>query len=195
MKTGWGIAVAAGAVLVAGFTGTAAAAGGAQTRTVTIEDRCDPATFNAAVAPDACVYAPGSNQRGTITFPEFAASLNPTDFGDDHWRINPSERGAQVGRGLTFAVHNEGGEFHTFTRVAKFGGGCIDLLNGPLGLTSVPECAAVVQTPGGPVPAAFVTSGVPSGGDLTVTVDTRRAGTINYQCLIHPWMRTVVTVG
>ena len=92
-------------------------------------------------------------------------------------------------------MHNEGGEFHTFTRVANFGGGCVPEVSGPLGLTPVPECAAVVETPDGPVPLAFITSGVPSGTDLSVKVDTTTAGTINYQCLIHPWMRTVVTVG
>ena len=84
MRTGLGIAVAAGALLVAGFAGTAAADGGAQTRSVTIVDRCDPATFNAdppaGVGPGTCVYAPGSNQRGTTTFREFVTSLNPHRF-------------------------------------------------------------------------------------------------------------------
>jgi len=195
MKKGWGFAVAAGALVAAGLSGTAWASGGAQSRDLTIVDRCDPASFNAAVGPGACEYAPGSNQRGTITFAEFAASLNPTAFGDDHWRFNPSERSAKVGERLTFNVHNEGGEFHTFTRVAKFGGGCVDQLNGPLELTLAPECDGVHFDPTAPPPPAFITTGVPSGMNHTVDVDTSKAGTVKYQCLIHPWMRTAVTVG
>ena len=153
MRTGIGNCCCCGRAARCGVHGDRCGGRGSADTDVTMVDRCDPATFNAAVRPGTCVYGPGSNQRGTITFPEFAASLNPTDFGDDHWTFNPSDRNADVGRGLRFAVHNEGGEFHTFTRVANFGGGCVPEVSGPLGLTPVPECAAVVETPDGPVPA------------------------------------------
>ena len=36
--------------------------------------------------------------------------------------------------GGTLEAPNKGGEDHTFTEVANFGGGCIDFLNGLLGL-------------------------------------------------------------
>ena len=96
-------------------------------------------------------------------------------------------------------MHNEGGEFHTFTRVAHFGGGCVDLpksVGAPRPAhpgARVRRCRRARRTD--LFRLAFITSGVPSGTDLSVKVDTTTAGTINYQCLIHPWMRTVVTVG
>jgi hypothetical protein len=37
------------------------------------------------------------------------------------------------------------------------------------------------------------TTGIPSGGTLTVDVP-KKSETEFYQCLIHPWMQTTVTV-
>jgi hypothetical protein len=60
------------------------------------------------------------------------------------------------------AARNRGGEEHTFTEVANFGGGCIAALNDLLGLTPVPECAGF---PGG----AFAATLVRPGGAVTTT--------------------------
>jgi hypothetical protein len=79
---------------------------------------------------------------------------------------------------LTFARLG-GGEFHTFTEVAAFGGGCVDQLNLLLGLQPVSECAA---------PGIFMTTGVAPGGQRTT--GALSAGTHRFQCLIHPWQRT-----
>jgi hypothetical protein len=68
--------------------------------------------------------------------------------------------------------------------VASFGGGCIDVLNGLLGLTPVPECAGF---PFG----AFGATLVRPGETLSVTL---APGTHRFECLIHPWMRTTVVV-
>ena len=158
------------------------------TRIVTVEDRCDPATFNEAVRPGTCV---GS---GNVLFSELAAELNPVDFGHDAWRFNFGR--ARVERGETLRAKNEGGEFHTFTEVAQFGGGCVDELNAPLGIeTQVPECLDKVTLPVvGEVPRAFLTTGVNPGASRDIA-GLDKAGTHHkFQCLIHPWMRVEVDV-
>jgi len=42
------------------------------------------------------------------------------------------------------------------------------------------------------VPVEFGISGVPAGGSLRIS--DVRPGTHLYQCLIHPWMRSVAVV-
>ena len=85
--------------------------------------------------------------------------------------------------GGTLTATNKGGEFHTFTEVAAFGGGCVDELNDLLGLTPVPECA---QAPG-----IFFSTGAGRGG--STTTGPLAAGTHRFLCLIHPWMTATVT--
>lgn len=62
-------------------------------------------------------------------------------------------------------------------------------LNDLLGLTPVVECAPEAA-PG--VPLAFVTTGVAPGGHHDVS--GLGAGRHLFECLVHPWMRAVVTV-
>ncbi len=99
---------------------------------IRVEDRCEPVSFNNALGEGACVG------NGTTTFDEFLEDLNPDDFGDDHWRFQAS--GSSIKRSESIKVVNKGGEPHTFTEVAAFGGGCVPDLNIPLLLTPVPEC-------------------------------------------------------
>jgi hypothetical protein len=175
------LSVALGVCLaVVSLTATITKASGG-TRRVSIEDKCDPATFNAAIRPGTCV------RDGGVTFAEFLSKLNPIDFGHDGWKFEFGR--GRVDRGEGLQAVNRGGEFHTFTEVQNFGGGCVDLLNGPLELTPVPECQPEAA-PG--VPLAFVTSGVPSGQSLDVP--HLAPGTHRFQCLIHPWMRSVIEV-
>jgi len=92
--------------------------------------------------------------------------------------------------GESIKVVNNGGEFHTFTEVEEFGGGCVPELNGPLELGFAPECEPTF--PDG-TPVAFAETGIPPlGGVLTVNPTSK--GTHKFICLIHPWMRTEVTV-
>jgi plastocyanin len=160
-------------LLVPAAGGSAASA----TRQVQVLDDCDPATFNAAIGPGTCV------KDGGTTFQAFIGQLLAQGRAPA-WRFAPGQ--LKLDAGGTLAAHNRGGEDHTFTEVANFGGGCIAALNDLLGLTPVPECAGF---PGG----AFAATLVPAGG--TVTTAPLPPGIHRYECLIHPWMQTTVTVG
>lgn len=146
---------------------------------VSVRDDCHAPTFNAVLGDGACVGGGGT------TFDEFLDEFRTT--GDVHkWRFNPDDVHLDLGQGLR-AV-NRGGEFHTFTEVAQFGGGCIEELNGLLGLTPVPECD---------IPGIFQQTGRPAGATLDVPAADQPAllpGLHKYICLVHPWMRTVAVV-
>jgi hypothetical protein len=116
---------------------------------VRILDKCDPATFNAN-GPVLC----DPNFDGAVTLEDFSELLTPAAFGHPAWRFNapylaidPDER---------VRVTNRGGEEHTFTEVLEveegkspFGGGRVDALNQPLGLTGLelPICLDATQSP------------------------------------------------
>ena len=155
----------------------ASTSGAAEHRRVTIRDACDPATFDAALQnPNACVR-PG----GGVAFDQFIGQLMAQGR-DAAWRFAPSKLSLSAGGSID--AYNGGGEFHTFTEVAAFGGGCVPQLNQILGLTAVPECANAG--------ALFATTGVAPGAELEGA--PLAAGTHLFQCLIHPWMRTTVVV-
>ena len=153
-----------------------ASGSGSGVQEVKLRDDCEPTSFNAAIGAGACV------KNGSVTFDRFIAELTEKRF-VGAWKNNPDQFGARVG--VTLAVVNIGGETHTFTHVAAFGGGVVPLLNDLSGNTTVaPEC---VQ------PGSFVP--IPAGGTLTIPTGPGglAAGTHRFQCCIHPWMRTTVT--
>ncbi len=157
---------------------------GPHSRRVRLLDNCDPATFNEAIPsppgqPPTCIP---HGKKHTVTFAEFLAELNPSDFGHEDWANKPDELDLDVGDSIKAVVR--GGEFHTFTKVDEFGPGCVPELNEPLGLTGPPaaDCGLIPAT------------GVLPNGLSTLTVSGLAPGTYKYMCLIHPWMRTVVTV-
>jgi hypothetical protein len=160
----------AGAALAAASIALAAPSSG----TVVMLDACDPATFNAAIGEGTC-----ERTGGGVTFDTFIGQLL-THGTAPSWRFAGP---ATVAAGGTLTAVNRGGEFHTFTKVAAFGGGCVDELNDLLGLTPVPECA---QAPG-----IFFSTGAAMGG--SVTTAPLAAGTHRFMCLIHPWMASTVT--
>ena len=82
------------------------------------------------------------------------------------------------------AVTNNGGESHTFTKVEVFGGGGVELLNGPLGLSTVDECSFLR----GPGTLPFS----PPGQSRNVA--QLALGTHRFQCCIHPWMHLTLQV-
>jgi plastocyanin len=162
---------AVGAIVAMMITTSVASAGPIHRR-VQILDDCDAATFNAALGEGACV------KDGDVTFDELIAQLLARGEAPA-WRFSPAQ--LKLDAGGTITASNRGGEFHTFSEVAAFGGGCVPELNELLGLESVPECS---------IGDIFATTGVPPGGSLTT--DQLDAGTHRFQCLIHPWQRTTV---
>jgi plastocyanin len=142
-------------------------------------DNCDGPSFNAALGPGSCV------RSGGLTFDRLIARLLEKGTVES-WRFSPERLSIDVGETIT-AV-NRGGEGHTFSEVASFGGGCIEELNALLGLTPVPECAGFPGPPGGPF---FFANFAPPGD--SVTTAPLAAGTHRFLCLIHPWMKTTVT--
>ena len=174
MRRRRGAGVAAAVVSVVALVAAAVAWAEPSNRQVQMLDNCDGPSFNATIGPGTCV------RNGGLTFEQFFAALSTG--GAPSWRFSPGRLNVEAGGTIT-AV-NRGGEFHTFTPVAAFGGGCVDELNGPLGLTPVPECG---------VPGIFGTTG--AGPGASVTTSSLGAGTQLFMCLIHPWMRTTVTVG
>jgi plastocyanin len=144
------------------------------TPVVTMHDECDPASFNATLGAGACV------RQGSVTLDQFNAQL-AANQSVAQWMFTPTEFTMRVG-GFIQAV-NTGGETHTFTEVAQFGGGMVPALNSASGNpVEAPECADLKST-----------DLVASGGTFTTAPETE-VGTSHYQCCIHPWMRATVTV-
>ena len=141
-------------------------------------DDCEPTTFNAVLGEGTCIG------NGHTTFAEFIEELEETQ--DVHkWRNQPSQMHLNVGR--TTLIENRGGEVHTFTPVAAFGGGFVPELNGISGNpVPAPECLNFGTITF--IPAGGVEEG-PTAGSSEMPVGISR-----FQCCIHPWMRTVVEV-
>lgn len=143
-------------------------------------DECDPATFNAptAVGPGFCKnVALGASTTFSQLFAKAAAGTP-----DPNWDFEPDT--LTVRAGTPIHAVNQGGEPHTFTEVAKFGGGFISGLNS--GQETVPECA------GGFSRVEVARTRILQGSQLQVTGLSK--GEHLFQCCIHPWMRTKVDV-
>ena len=145
---------------------------------ILLQDNCNPATFNAGMGAGTCQH---SSTLPGLTLEDFIATLQ-AERSVAAWNIEPGT--ISVAEGTTFSLYNTGGETHTYTEVAEFGGGAIPLLNQLSGNPVVaPECVdgllynASTVRPGEIAPHAF-----------------RGKGTWKYQCCVHPWMRQTVTV-
>lgn len=155
-----------------------------QVHVVQVQDDCHARTFNAAVGPGTCVG------DGQTRFAEAIAQLRE-EGSAGKWRFTPDRFTATDGDSLR--VRSQAGEFHTFTPVARFGGGCVPFLNRILGLRPVRECSDLLTLPDGTqVPRGFVETAVPPGGRLPVR--DLGPGLHRFQCLVHPWMHATVTV-
>ena len=105
------------------------------------------------------------------------------------WKFDPQSFDLPAGKHVE--LQNLGGEFHTWTEVANFGGGIIPELN--FGQPTVPECG----TPGVLAPETINNvylnyQDFESGA--TAGTAALPAGTHKFMCCIHPWMQTVVQV-
>ena len=142
-------------------------------------DECDPVTFNAALGPDFCRNV--TLGAFTTLSDLFAKAAEGTP--DPGWDFEPDT--VKIKEGTTLSVVDQGGEPHTFTEVAQFGGGFIAGLNAP-GEEVVPECA------GGFSSVAVAKTRILQGSQRLIT-DLPK-GKHLFQCCIHPWMRTEVEV-
>jgi plastocyanin len=161
------------AVLASRASSSARQTAGSRDRLVNMMDACDSASFAASTGnPEQCTRSHG------VTFEKFIAQLQRNGIAGA-WHFAPPEMTARVGE--TLVAVNRGGEVHTFTKVAQFGGGIVPMLNQLSGNpVQAPECLALE-------PDDFVAPG------STYHDDTISApGTTLHQCCIHPWMRTVV---
>ncbi len=144
-------------------------------------DECDPTTFNAALGPDFCRNVSLAPLGFATTISDlFAKAAAGTP--DPGWDFEPDE--VAMGRGTVLSVTNQGGEPHTFTEVASFGGGFISDLNH--GQNTVPECS------GGFSSVKVARTRILQGSHLEVTGLSK--GKHLFQCCIHPWMRVEVNV-
>lgn len=142
--------------------------------TLRIYDSCDPATFNAVFNdPTICI------KQGHVPFDRFIAELTQTQQAAQ-WRFGPQN--VELNAGENVVALNVGGEVHTFTRVARFGGGILPLLNDLTGNTTVaPECTTLESDD-------FVAPGA------LYTAELNTDELQHFQCCIHPWMRADVTL-
>lgn len=141
-------------------------------------DECDPQTFNAVLGPDFCKnVALGFATTFDDLFAKAAAGTP-----DPGWDFEPDV--LHIRKGTILSVVDQGGEPHTFTEVAKFGGGFIEPLNG--GEATVPECA------GGFANVAVAKTRILQGSRVEITGLSR--GQHHFECCIHPWMRMTVVV-
>ena len=171
------------AVLVALIMGGATFARAQQTAApitqIVALDECDPTTFNSALGADFCKNV----SLGAFTPLSALFREAQTGHPDPNWDFEPDT--LEVGEGTILNVANEGGEPHTFTEVARFGGGFIPQLNGPVA-APVPECA------GGFSNIAVARTRILQGSSLNITNLSK--GEHHFQCCIHPWMRVTVDV-
>jgi plastocyanin len=163
--------VAIGTVLLsAGLVGRALSV-----RTVDMHDACDDVSFNAAFGDGICIDGLG----GGVTVDTFLQVLERSQK-MGAWHFAPGT--VRLKEGQAVQAYNSGGEVHTFTEVAEFGGGFIPELNQLTGdLVPAPECLNI--------PALEF---IPAGE--TGTAEVKPKGMHLYECCIHPWMRATVTV-
>jgi hypothetical protein len=142
-------------------------------------DECDPTTFNNAVGADFCKNITLGASTTLQNLFLSVANSNP----DPGWDFEPDS--AVIGEGGVLSIVDQGGEPHTFTEVAKFGGGFVPPLNEP-GQDTVPECL------GGFKNIAVARTRILQGS--TIRVAGLSKGDHLFQCCIHPWMKFKVTV-
>jgi plastocyanin len=167
-----GAAAAASLVLAA----PAASAAGPQAKTMRLLDQCDKPSWDVEF-PGLCTTSAGS-----VTLTRFRAGL--AKGGNGNWWINNRNETINVGDSLHLV--NEGGIVHTFTEVKSYGQGVVAEWN-----QAVPNEPAAVNIAGNPVGFNDFATAVPPG---TTSDVVPAKGVHKYQCIIHPWLRTVVTV-
>ena len=171
-------ALLAGCLMLAGAAHALAQEAPQTPAQVVALDECDPATFNAALGPAFCHNV----TLGAFTTLKDLFDQAKAGTPDPNWDFEPDV--VSIKKGTPIIVVDQGGEPHTFTEVAHFGGGFIEDLNG--GETMAPECS------GGFKNLAVAKTRILQGSQLQVTGLSK--GEHLFECCIHPWMRVKVEV-
>lgn len=182
-------ALAVGAATMATLTMAAPAAGAATGKApiqqpMHLRDACDKPSWDAT---------PGfaglcARDAGGVSPQKFLDAI--PGGGNNNWWINT--RTVTINAGDSLIVDAQGGETHTFTQVDQFGQGVVPPFN-----AAVPNDPPFAQLGGESAnfPATFVQPPAASGPFATSRLVTGLSvGVHKFQCVIHPWMRTVVTV-
>ena len=152
-------------------------------------DECDPDTFNLPIDQGGLGSA-GGGFCHNVSLKAFGFATSLPDLvmkakagtPDPGWDFEPDQLTIQ--RGTMVSVADQGGEPHTFTEVAHFGGGFIEALNH--GEPTVPECN------GGFSNVAVAKTRIVQGSQVNITGLSK--GKHLFQCCIHPWMRMEIDV-
>ena len=153
-----------------------AASAAPQAKLLRLIDQCDKPSWDVEF-PGLCTFS-----AGNVTLARFRADL--ATGGNNNWWIN--NRNEKVTAGDSLHVVNQGGIVHTFTEVRSFGQGVVPPWN-----QAIPNDPPAVNIAGNPVSFADFATAVPPG---TAADSVPAKGVHRYQCIIHPWMRTTVTV-
>ena len=148
---------------------------------IVAHDNCEPDSFNAIIGEGTC-----ERHNGGLAFPDFIAELT-ANHTVRTWNFTPSELTARFG--VDLLGNNVGGEEHTFTPVAQFGGGVVPILNQLTGtLVPAPECLALDEDDVVPAKAKYLIE----AEELDAAAGSGNVARV--QCCIHPWMRTTVRI-
>ena len=169
-----------GCLMFTGATFTLAQENPATPVQVVALDECEPASFNAALGPAFCHNV----TLGAFTTLKDLFDQAKAGTPDPNWDFEPDVVQDLDVAVTTLVVTDQGGEPHTFTEVAQFGGGFIEDLNG--GEAMAPECS------GGFKNLAVAKTRILQGSQLQVTGLSK--GEHLFECCIHPWMRVKVEV-
>jgi hypothetical protein len=184
--------LAAGAASLA-LAAAASADGGGDGVVIQSRDACDPATFPAGL----CTRT--DNSGGVVTFQELLAAVGGPKHAHDAWRFTKDDLTVKRGTPVV-AEFGRGGEVHSFTDVTAtgFGPGCVGLLNGLMfGKEDTAALCGTVDPGGAGLGAILGSPAHPNSGlfpGVPIAIDTSTPGTRLFQCMIHPWMRTTLTV-
>jgi hypothetical protein len=143
---------------------------------INMHDACDADSFNDAVGPGTC------SRNGGVKFDQFI-NLVMKFHSVGPWNFAPNNLTGHAGE--TLVAFNQGGETHTFTKVAEFGDGSIaPPLNQVLGNPPLAEACEDLD------PDDLVAP----GGTYEEEEKLEAGETAKFQCCIHPWMRLEVQV-
>jgi hypothetical protein len=166
--------LAAAGVGVVALVAAAVAWAGPGSRNVQMLDNCDGPSFNAAIGPGTCT------RNGGLTFQKFFGAL--ARGGAPSWRFSPGQLK------LNGRWHDHGAQPRRRVPYLHSGGGVRRGLYSPAERSIGADPCTGVRHSGHPRHDR-------GGAGRERDDGLAPAGTHRFMCLIHPWMKTTVTVG